>query len=564
MATLIEAAQIGSSPVAVSISDRIKSNPIYRTANSHNQNNQTLFAPDLLKQCLEDKSLRDFTGDLAGVAVALPERLVGLLAASFIAGRKKSKQLGLELVKDESFLPSAQLEIYQALAGIAQDSSFVAFNPKADLRKVLLGHPLSAVGDWLGLLADIGRASRAALAFQTNLEVLVGGVTWMHDNRSFYQFVGKSLSESDLEKGLCLNSDSRRRLYESLGITMNLQDIYRYGNGQGLAGAKLQEIASFYNRLAEVLYGVVDGAISPEMAKVIAGKQLNLASKHLPDSLRLLLECEVATNDTNNPHLEILARVANQFKRLDTDVFRYFFAQWFAQEQYRGSAFKCAVFTERPFDRLFDDLDIQIKNKWCASQSNISRPSPLAAAYFPHYRIGKLQVLPYNPLSLDVLRAKLKSHKQLENLICPLDGSIDRRAVVSLLTDTPPLDRNRLLYDLVSFLMLCQRKVPEAISDACRNLGLWELADVVALVCPEAATSLKQELEIQGNAGQLWTGWLEALQAGGTLPYTPVHIQFLLLDTSAQATIEKSVNIVLLAHDVYQRLTERNWLRAKI
>src|SRR5690606_35928152 len=89
--------------------------------------------------------------------------------------------------------PAVDLDTWRAWDGLGTKTKLVNFattQPKA----VLLAHGLSAIDDSVLLLADLGRASRAARAIQAPLRVLLADVSWISYNRSLRRF---DLSDAD-------------------------------------------------------------------------------------------------------------------------------------------------------------------------------------------------------------------------------------------------------------------------------------------------------------------------------------------------------------------------------
>src|SRR5262249_3311111 len=138
-----------------------------------------------------------------------------------------------------------------------------------------------------------------------------------------------------------------------------------------------------------------------------------LPNKRSPDFPEHMLafsqfpEATSALESALEPHLGILRVIAKQFHTFDAEVFTYFFAQYYAQDDYRGSVIKVAPISEKRFDEPFDKLDAYFR-AWGDGHSTsdiltgalqTKRTTPLAVAYLPQYVINGLRILPYTPLS---------------------------------------------------------------------------------------------------------------------------------------------------------------------
>src|SRR5439155_22265034 len=59
-------------------------------------------------------------------------------------------------------------------------------------------------------------------------------------------------------------------------------------------------------------------------------------------------------SDALKLHLEVIRSIAKRFRMLSMETFTYYFAQYYAQDAYRGSFVKLAPESERDFDEPFD------------------------------------------------------------------------------------------------------------------------------------------------------------------------------------------------------------------
>ena len=74
---------------------------------------------------------------------------------------------------------------------------------------MFVAHGLTPIWDSTLLIADLGRASRAARAFDVPLNAMVADVTWMSYNRSLRRF---DFSDSQMESGTATMSGSSKTI----------------------------------------------------------------------------------------------------------------------------------------------------------------------------------------------------------------------------------------------------------------------------------------------------------------------------------------------------------------
>lgn len=264
--------------------------------------------------------------------------------------------------------------------------------------------------------------------------------------------------------------------------------------------------------------------------------------------------------------------IAKQFHTFDAEVFTYFFAQYYAQDDYRGSVIKIAPISEKRFDEPFDKLDAYFR-AWGDGHSTSEivgaglqkKPTtPLTVVYLPQYVVNGLRVLPYTPLSLDALKSEKKNHVTVCEQLIMLDKAGDpgsgRTRLLEALANTPLYHRNRLVADLLSFLMLAVGRVPpEELDSCCRELGLRSFSDTLRALDSDVWELFSREVAAQdgGEVRALWKTWLENIEVDSCFNYMPLHVYIMLFDESdwQGPRLDAAVNIVNLARCVHERLT---------
>ena len=308
---------------------------------------------------------------------------------------------------------------------------------------------------------------------------------------------------------------SARGLYESLGIDWRRHEIVPFDKAKKISGKKLELISNRYRDLAYSLWGEdASGRLETDCVKRISTPLEQLVLREddqLPPYMAVLGQFPgvmAAIEDQLKPHLAILRVIAKQFTSFDEEIFSYFFAQYYAQDSYRGSVLKVAPGSERVFDESFDKLDRYFR-AWGEGHSTtdvLSGSFPtdhgvhkMSAIYAPQYRIGAFEVLPYTPLSLDVLtKSKNRDHNVVrDNLIMLSDTATRSESIdenVASLLETPVIARGRLLGDVCSFLALCEAQGHRApLDSACKALGYTSLSDLLSGIWSELPSVLERD-----------------------------------------------------------------------
>lgn len=511
--------------------------------------------------------------------VALPERLLGKCAYLCLDGGKKARA---EAHKDR---PDGITEdMIETLIGYDLEGKEAAWinletpDQVGHIKHVLLCHGLSPIEDSIGLLADIGRAARTSWVLGVETEVMLADISWMSSNRSIRQF--GSLTPREIDTGLRVCLDKRTRIYNAMNIGYQRHEIVPFDRAKTISGKKLEHISSRYLELARLLWGEsAVGRLSHEHVRIISRQLDRLPSQgeetipwhvttlgHFPGALTAL--------ETNlKPHLEILRRIAKEFNSFDEDVFTYFFAQYYAQDGYRGNVLKVAPISERAFDKPFDELDPYFR-AWGEGhstedvQAGYFQPRTVArmsVAYLPQYTIGSMTVLPYTPLSLDALRLEEKNHNLVRERLIMLnepdenfEKTVDKNMM--LLEQTPLIRRNRLLADVASFIMLAHKQgYHREIDMLCKVLDGGSLDGLLSRFPGSLSSSFARELEAGGKEDieKYWLTWLKTVQIEPSPEYAPFHLQLYMLTAKdwTRELLKAAAEVIVVAQRLYDKLT---------
>lgn len=479
------------------------------------------------------------------VFIAAPEHLMAKVAYLNLGSRNANSRSNGGVAPDG--VTQAMRDILGDFDAEGKNVTFanLAHDNVGTLKFVLVAHGLSPISDSLLLLADLGRAFRIGRALGLPVRCMLADISWMSSNRSIRQF--ESLTEAEVDTGLRVCLDKRRRLYEGLGVATDLRKIARFDQSGKISGRKLKVIGERYQDLARTLWGDdVSGRLDREHVRRITKPLVRseIVDENLPDAMRVLGQFPGVLNALEvklKPHLEILRSVSKQFSSFDSEVFTYFFAQYYAQDTYRGQALKVAVESERKFDEPFDELD-EYFQAWGEGHTTTElmlgeyeprKTSPLSAIYLPHYRMGQWRVLPYTPLSLDALHRCRNDHVCIEEGLLCLDHVESDEKVAAVLMATPIMHRNRLLADLMSFVLHCDSHLGrQAVEQTCQHYVKIGFVELLEAGPPLLATSVEQEVELENAAtvADVWLTWLKNLQTETNPSYTPPHIRMLLAD----------------------------------
>lgn len=514
------------------------------------------------------------TGIPDEVFIALPERLFGKIG--YLACGKGRGKKGDLRDEDQALEPSTRhlLSSYDKHALDSKINHLEAPATYNHIKQLLLCHGLSPIGDSLLLLADLGRVFRMSSLTGFSIQAMLADVSWMSSNRSIRQM--ESLDDKSIDTGLRVCLDKRRRLYESLGINVDIKEITAFDRATGISGKKLEAIGEHYTALVKSIWGDdCLGRMEPAQVKSICMPLEQLPFRNngpLPNHMSAIGQFPKALAALENelkPHLEILRMIAKQFNTFDNEVFSYFFAQYYAQDKYRGNSLKIAPISESRFDEPYDELDQYFK-AWGDGHSTtelasgaIEEPStkPMTAIYMPQYTLGSYSLLPYTPLSLDSVKTAKLNHVEFSNEVCLLDIDAFEFDVLKGLIDlTPTVDRNRLLADLLSFVIECIKLwgFKEIDGIGIRN-ETGSLTSIFDSINPVLTVSVERELELKTaeQVKEMWSVWLKAIQTIPNPEYIPPHIIFYLFtdDDWTEERLNGAANLAKLARECYVSAT---------
>jgi hypothetical protein len=513
------------------------------------------------------------------IFIAHPERFFDRLCYMVFGEKRDLKKISLD-----DYGITKEIADYLFYSGsIGADNEFSNLeipNSVDDFTNILMCHGLSPIGDSILLLADIGRSFRTSKVLRKPLKVMLADPTWMSSNRSIYKFT--SLSEDDIDKGLRIAFHNREKLYSELKIDIDKKGISAYDRENAISRKKLQKICAYYEGLTSAIWGkslknndeindtedLYESKNNNEILKVIT-KPLELIPNFegiggfkVPEHIKALSQFPGVLRGIENnikPHLEILRTIAVLFSTFDAEIFSYFFTQYYAQNEYRGTSLKIAPISESKFDKPFDDLDLYFKS-WgeghttndllADGQKTISSAKKLSAIYLPQYTLGNFKLLPYTPLSLDALKLKSKSHLEILDNILSLESEISLLKINEVILKTPLFERNRLLSDLSSFLLLAHSTLGEqCIKDATEDLNLPDIYIILEKIDPLLRDSYKNEAETfycDSQLQEIWKTWLSKIQEEKNPNYIPSHLIFYLLQEDEWENEKMKQNLVYL------------------
>lgn len=425
--------------------------------------------------------------------------------------------------------------LWDALGTQSRIMNFARTEPRA----VLLAHGLSAIEDSVLLLADIGRAHRAARALRTPLRVLLADISWISYNRSLRRF---DLDDSTIENGLRLCQDRRQRLYEGIGIEAKTHAIVPYHKKGAISSQKIQMIAARYMELAATLWGEDKLATATPLSNTdvaAIGKQLQ-ASVDPKSPLHFLSGFPgalTALEKALSPHLNVVRTVAQRFRMLSNDTFSYYFAQYYAQDEYRGTHVKIAPVSERDFDEPYDELDHSFRSWGEGHEPEVQPPAKgqnkrkrLAAVYLPQYALGDWELLPYSPLSLSAVSKAAGSVQAVrDRVILTSDRDIEQQPKVeTILRNTVSRAgchaANRLVMDVVSFVQAVVLATGRGSVDAVFRQIAGGLEETLGRIDSNLPACFLVECEESAAIADLWLSWLDAVERETALNYTPSHL----------------------------------------
>ncbi|MCH8479147.1 MAG: hypothetical protein LAT56_14575, partial [Wenzhouxiangella sp.] len=256
--------------------------------------------------------------------IALPERLFGKIG--YLACGKGRNQKSLEKINSLDTNTKALLASYDKHASGTKFNNLESPATYNQIKHILLCHGLSPIGDSLLLLADLGRCFRASSVTGLPILAMLADVSWMSSNRSIRQI--ESLNEKSIDTGLRVCLDKRRRLYEAMGIKVDIKEITSFDRATGISGRKLKAIAENYTALVRSVWGEdCLGRMTPMQVRRICMPLEQLPFRNgsvLPDHMVAIGQFPralAALEHELKPHLEILRMIAKQFNTFDDEVF---------------------------------------------------------------------------------------------------------------------------------------------------------------------------------------------------------------------------------------------------
>jgi hypothetical protein len=417
------------------------------------------------------------------------------------------------------------------------DAAIVNFAP--NLKAVLVAHGLSAIDDSILLLADLGRAFRASRVLNVPVQVLLAGTNWISYNLSLKKF---DLTEAQIESGLRACQERRLRLCEALRARVTVHEIVGYAQKGGISKTKIRTIADRYVELAGIIWGE-DNIDTPEpllegsLKNIGRPLQISIGEKSPLRPLGRFPGALQALEQALKPHLSVVRTMAQRFRLLSLDTFSYYFAQFYAQDGYRGTHLKIAAMSERSFDKPFDELDDSFRSWGDGHEPEVSgdprktgRRKRLAAVYLPQYTLGDWELLPYTPLSLTaVAKADGKIDNLKDRVILLSDSTLEHRTKIEELLRATRVKAtaaglNRLLYDVLSFVQaVVIARGWNAVNSTCRKLG-QEFDDVLLRINKSLPQFSSIECEESAVFGDLCLSWLDAIDRDSPPDYVPCHI----------------------------------------
>lgn len=507
------------------------------------------FGEMVLNQCRTTTGNTGLTDDWAALFLAQGELFLAAIATELGISKKPKGEIN-----------PVDVYLFRCVCEPMQHISMVDIGDPQRLTRVMFGHTC-AIGDWVGLLADLGRGYRMANTLGIDMEVLAAGVSWMCANRSV--FTATNLSQREVEQCLIVNEHKRNTLYRALGIRSNILPVPAYPQGSDLNRTVLEEMAKHYAELARIVFGVQGGKITKSEIALFDPARLTAADSELPEPILRLRNAGLLGVDSSNSinDVTILCKIARIFLTLDPEIFIYFFAQWFAQREYRKDALKVAAYSEIPFDSMFVDAHYDyVQTRW-GGGNNDTDFARLAAAYHPHYCVGKIGALPYNPFSLSNLEKPVGDWQQVFEQMIPVEGPLEAGFICSRLRETGCYELNCLMADLASFLLLCQRMVPGAVALACSEFQLKDASELFTKLGAGPCWAIETRLESGSEVRNTMLSWLEsAVYADGQNRYVPLHMWFLLHLQWSESEYEQLTTMVMIVRRLYQLLTEVNWM----
>ena len=514
-----------------------------------------------------EKSYTEKIVDDGLLFVALPEFLFTKISEVINSSNyKKGKDDEIKKINQDLGINIKKEQInYFNYTQNAESKCFWNIENSDKVTGILMCHGLSPIkDDSILLLADIGRLSRSALILELEITAMLADTSWMSYNLSSYQIEG--LNDEDKENNLNACLSKRQNLYQNLGIKCEIKSIrhqetdkLKYGE---VNKSDIDNISNEYVELAKCLFGdgIMEIVKDPNKKKVIE-QDLNsikspLTKPKFIETFSKFPNIVSTLEETLAPHLTLMRKVALNFNSLESGRFTYFTTQYFAQRDYKGEFLKIAPESEAKFDIPFENLT-ECFEEWIADNKfinkNVSnlkvehRNSKLSAIYLPHYYFTKNYTLPYTPASGDII-IKYKDIDKIEDNVILLNDKKTITEIAEILSYTPIYHRNRLLADIVSFMLYSSLKAKETpegiISNSVNEVDFGTFDEILEGINPFFKLMYHREKKIyqEGGLKKAWATWLKVLDQKN-VQYIPIHICFLLLDEDDWRDETKKLNL---------------------
>ncbi|MDN4012770.1 hypothetical protein QX233_09880 [Chryseobacterium gambrini] len=515
-----------------------------------NKENAT-FQDRLIDAC--QKSHDDPKGVDELLFIAIPERLIAKLIYMSIG--KPTDKPYLELSSNFS---TDSLNLLELIRKEDEQVEFYNIKTSEQIKKaetILLCGGLSPVDDSIALLCEFGRAYRVSKILKKPIRVMLADSEWMSSNKTIRQF--KTLNETQINEGLDKCRDRKGKLYSKFGFEVDLRQIVHFERKDFINSEKLAKISKYYLELSKTLWGekAIGKRLDHNLVSIISKPLNNITFLDkelldlLPEHIRVLSQFPSvlgAIEKQLNDHLQILRTIAKQFNIFDENTFSYFFAQYFAQDKYKGKVLKIAPISESKFDKPFNDLDKYFKT-WGEghttkdllsdekSLNQFFNEERISSIYSPQYQIGKYRVLPYTPLSLDFGSKDEKNHEHLYDEIILIDRVQESKLVQEIIKMTPVLQRNKIFSDLIWFVILATEQLGiEVINNLLKSNNKPTINAQLNKFSEKLKNNFEKDLKyaINGQINDLWKIWFRKIQEDSKDTYLPSHLHFHLLDES--------------------------------
>lgn len=406
----------------------------------------------LVRSCLGISQHIELNDSLYALAMATPEALMSKMYYMGWGDARKQK--------DTNEKAPELMKLYGEFSSsysIPNATDMVQKIKDDTINKSLICHGLSPTSDTILLLAELGRSVRMTKALGIkSTEILLADISWIKYNRSISQMFNKK----DFLDQLRVCIDKRKRLYKALGLKYTTFGISDFGESTNyIKKSNISEATQTYRELASALWGKESLSKQNADMKALIGKSFQGFSKknlsQIPNYLKILLRFDHLGNALENSltdELTVLRTLSELFSTFDEEVFIYYFAQYFAQSQY-NNYLKMAPYSEIKFDAPFEKNSEHFNH--FIKRVEKKKIKTNGHVYYPQYRLGKYEILPYTSISGDIIKQKLNIQDFKSGTILLNDSyHSETDKVLGVLTETPIHHRNRLLSDLLSFLHL--------------------------------------------------------------------------------------------------------------